>query len=449
MSIGIAHFWIAFFGLGIGFTLEYVLFHRRRPALDLSGGGSLSERPWYGRYIYALLILFLLLAVLLNATTYKYQHFVHLAQSFLTGHLYLIDLPEGVGDTVAFGGHFYWPLGPFPAVMLMPLAWTANLLGVSLYQGVPQSLLIFGIVLLVRGTARSLGYTPYESTLWAFAFTFGTMFLGVGFLAESWYFAQVVATFLIWWALHEYQGRRRYLVLGMATGCLLATRITAALLLIFFLLDLIYNRELMWRQRLVAAARLLVPCLIVAVLIGLYNLARFANPVETGYTLQNIGGFLLATRRHGVFSLAHVPGNLYYALLSGPLPVPLGDGSQVLQFPFFVANRMGMSVFVTSPYMLLLFLLRYRDTVSRILLVTVVMIALPVILYYGIGYGQLGYRYALDFWPLLFLLFMRSYRQRWGRVTGRLQLAIVFTALANLYLYLTIFAVAHPLVAFP
>jgi len=444
VSVGIGHFWIAFFAVGFALGVEYVLFRRAN-----HGGDYLPSPPWYAKYTYALIVLFGLLLVAVMLSEYRFQHFSRLAESFLSGHLYFLEVPGGIGDTVRFNGHLYWPLGPFPAVLLMPLAWVASTLGLVLYQGLPQALLTVGIFLLVRQAARRLGYTGYEALVWAFAFVFATMFLGVGLLSKSWYFAQVVATFLLWWTLSEHLGKRRYRLMGVLVGCLLATRMTAALIAVFFLLDLFLIGDLSRRQKWVSALQLLAPCLVAVVLVGLYNHARFGSPTETGYAIQVTGDFLLASRAYGVFSLAHIPGNLYFSLLSGPQPSFVGDTSQVLRFPFIEGNPYGMSIFVTSPYMLLLFLLSYRDRFSRFGLLTVVVIAIPIICYYGVGFSQLGYRYALDFWPLLFLLFMRGYHQRRERLSGRLQLAIVASSLVNLYLFLTIFAINHPLIRFP
>lgn len=446
MSIGIGHFWIAFLALGLGFLLEYLLLRRNR-RLPAELAVDTVPQGWQAKYLYALIILFLLVTLLINLGETGYQHFAHLANSIISGHLYLLENPDGIGDVVSVNGHDYWPLGPFPSVALMPLAWVARGLGGVLYQGLPQAIVVLGVFLIVLRVARRLEYDAYESALWAFAFTFATMFLGVAMLAKSWYFAQTVGVLLCWWMFHEYFGKRRYLFIGILAGCLVATRLTAALVLVFFLLDLL-NSDLTRRQKWTFAAQLLAPSAVGVVLLGLYNAARFGNPLETGYTLQTIGGFLLASRAHGVFSLAHVPGNLYFALLSGPLPVFLEDGSQVLRFPFVTANAYGMSVFLTSPYMLLMLLLRYRDTFARLALLTVLIIAIPVVSYYGVGYAQLGYRYALDFWPLLFLLFMKLYRQSHTRLSARLQFAIVASAFTNFYLYLTIFGVKNPLVAF-
>ena len=54
------------------------------------------------------------------------QQYVRLAESFLSGKLHLlVELPEHLHDTALYGGRYYWPLGPFPAVLLMPFVRSA------------------------------------------------------------------------------------------------------------------------------------------------------------------------------------------------------------------------------------------------------------------------------------------------------------------------------------
>jgi hypothetical protein len=139
-----------------------------------------------------------------------------------------------------------------------------------------------------------------------------------------------------------------------------------------------------------------------------------------------------------VFSPIHLAGNLYYLLLASVVPVFRDGISSVLQFPFLRANEWGMSIFVTSPMTFYLFLLNYRDRCSQLILTTVVIISVPILLYYGIGGPQFGFRYSLDFLPLLFFLLMRNYRQKYTKLSSGLKALILVTSLTNLYLFFTL-----------
>jgi len=109
--------------------------------------------------------------------------------------------------------------------------------------------------------------------------------------------------------------------------------------------------------------------------------------------------------------------------------------SIVLAFPYVVANPWGMSVWITSPLFLFLLGLRHRDDTSLLLLLTSFVIAVPILLYYGIGFRQFGYRYSLDFLPFLYYLLLRNYRQQRGDLTTGFKALILLSAMWNLYLF--------------
>jgi len=111
------------------------------------------------------------------------------------------------------------------------------------------------------------------------------------------------------------------------------------------------------------------------------------------------------------------------------------DVSPVLAFPYVVANPWGMSIWVTSPLFLYLLGLRHRDDRSLLLLLSSFVIAVPILLYYGIGFRQFGYRYSLDFLPFLYYLLLRNYRHQRGNLTAGFKAVVLLSALWNLYLF--------------
>ena len=60
------------------------------------------------------------------------QQFTFLAGSFLTGHLYFLKGLPFWDDTSFYAGEHYWPLGPLPAVLLIP---SVFLFGLRVHQG--------------------------------------------------------------------------------------------------------------------------------------------------------------------------------------------------------------------------------------------------------------------------------------------------------------------------
>ena len=171
-----------------------------------------------------------------------------------------------------------------------------------------------------------------------------------------------------------------------------------------------------------------------------YNYQRFGNIFEQGYNYQILlTESLSKAREYGIFSLAHLPTNLYYFLLSVPLPIFRDGVSHVLKFPFVMADPWGMSIFITSPYFIYLFFLKYKDKISKLFLVSIFLTALPILLYYGVGFRQFGYRYSLDFLPFLFWLKIRNYNSKYKKLSNKFKILVLISAFTNLYLFRTLF----------
>ncbi len=378
------------------------------------------------------------IVVCFNLATSANQQFSYLAESFLEGKTYFLSLPNVDLDTVLFNGKYYWPLGPFPALLLLPFVFVFRLFHLFFFQGYLQVFLFGGVFYSFFRIAQRLNYSRDDAEFLAFAFCFASAFLGVGVYAVSWAFAQVVAVLLLALALLEYLGSRRFWVIGTLMALASVTRFTAGLNVLFFLLVVVLEDNTARAKR-NGFFSLMLPMLMGFAALALYNDARFGNWREQGYALQSLTGVAARAREaHGLMSLAHVPGNLFYFLLAGPVPIAFDDGSQVLKFPYVKANLWGMSVFLTSPYFLYLFRIKYDDLISKWLLISSAVVAAPIFLYYGIGLG-FGYRYSLDFLPFLFFLLMRNYRQDHSQLSPGFKKMILVTSVTNCYFVLTLF----------
>ena len=74
----------------------------------------------------------------------------------------------------------------------------------------------------------------------------------------------------------------------------------------------------------------------------------------------------------------------------------------------------GMSVFITSPGLLLAARAPWRDLRSWLLLLAAVLVLIPTLLYYGGGWLQYGYRYFLDSIPFLWAMVAMGAAKRNG-----------------------------------
>lgn len=388
----------------------------------------------YSLYILLIFLLSLLIAPLF--INFGEQHFSFLAESFIKGRLDISQYPQAWNDASFFKGRYFWPQGPFPAIILLPFSYIFNLFGPFFYQKYLQVPLVLGIFYLCVTIARRLSYGARDSLYIAIAFVFASVFTNIAIVPWSWQFSQVITVFLIFYAIYEYLTHKRYLILGIIFGLILLTRATASLGIIFFVLECLINKKNL-ASKVRNFVKLMVPFFAAGLILAVYNYARFGNILEQGYSYQLAQGGVSKAREYGLFALIHIPGNLYYFLIAPPLPV-LKDGiSRVLTFPFVKSDIWGMSIFFTSPYFVYLAFLKYKDKVSKFLWITVLIIALPILMYYGIGMSLFGYRYSLDFLPYLFLLLFKNYREQKGNLSPGFKLVIILSMVFNLYLLAT------------
>ncbi len=153
-----------------------------------------------------------------------------------------------------------------------------------------------------------------------------------------------------------------------------------------------------------------------------YNADRFGSPFESGYGMATLPAFLDAQRRMGLFSLAHLGMNFDYLFWHLPKIIP--------DLPFFKPDGLGMSILLTSPGLLLAVRAPWRDARSWLLAGAFVFTLIPSLLYYGGGWLQFGYRYALDAIPFAIALCAMAVAWRGGMGWGWRAL-IAFGVLVN------------------
>ncbi len=366
------------------------------------------------------------------------QQFSLLAQAFLHGQLNFRHWIGGKGqDPVLYHGKIYWDEGPFPAILLTPLMAIFEFFRHFFWQGYLMWLLIVGVMFFVFEIARFFKFSKENSLILALGFCLGSVFIGVAAVASSWFFAQVVTTFLLFWGLYEFFAyKRRWWLLGIICAFILMTRGTAIVLLLFFLLELWRGNVVPEGKRFKKLIELGLPIVTAVLLLGLYNFLRFHNPLNGGYMYQLQYASSDESRAYGLFSLVHIPAGLYSALLRGPLAVTRTTTSWTLKFPFIENNIYGMSIFVTSPYLLSLFFHKWSSfsRQARHLLLTVLVGAVWVFSYYGLGLLQFGYRYSLDFLPELFVLFIIIYRIEHRQLSTGMKTVLLGSGVFNFYL---------------
>lgn len=400
--------------------------------------GKWLKRPYREIAIFTVPAAIFVWLLTMNFTLEGSQQFSLLAQAFLHGHLNFKSSIGGLGqDPIFWHGRIYWGEGPLPAVLLVPFAAIFDIFHKFFWQGYLGWLLITGVAYFIFKIARALNFSNEDSLILVLGFTLGSVFIGVASVSSSWFFSQVLTTFLLFWGLYEYFCRthKRWWLLGIICGLIVLTRVTAAPIVIFFALEI-------WRQkhknskRIKELIQLCLPFVGAVVLIGLYNFLRFGSPFNGGYEHQLLYPGSAESRAMGIFSLTHIPTNLYSLLLRGPVPVLKDTVSWTLKFPYIKNNIYGMSIFMTSPYLITLFTHKWStfSTQARNLIVAITVSTLFVLSFYGLGMLQFGYRYSLDFLPELFLLFMIMYQKKHTKLSAGMRLLLLGSGLFNFYL---------------
>jgi hypothetical protein len=345
------------------------------------------------------------------------DHYLQLAWRLLQGKIDVDHLSPLYRDYVPWNGHKYLPFGPLPAILLAPVV---AIFGV----GVPlvfasYALTAVNIAVFWKLLSR-IGVQTEVRTWLCLMYFGGTSYLSITLSGISTFFAHIVTTTFLLLALLEFHGRRRYLLVGLSIGLAAATRMTALFSLPYFLWIVFSDREKPQARRTGGTALIGVGLVVPLSLVAIYNYARFGNPAESGFGLALLYNNVLEQARSvGLFSISHIPKNLYAMLLAGPRPVG-GDAAAVLRFPFITPSPWGMGIFFTTPALVYVFRASWKDVITPASVVAIVATALPIITYYGIGYVQFGYRYALDFMPFLMLLAARGVRAPLSRTARAL-----------------------------
>lgn len=339
----------------------------------------------------------------------EYEHYTELATAFLHGKLYFEKMPALVNnqpwaDTTFWVGKYYWPLGIFPALVMVPFI---VVFGSLVNQGTMN--FIFNVLTywLLYSLAKHYTKNELKSLFLAFAYVFASAYIYVSLLPFSWYYAHVVATFCIFSSLYVLLVKDKPFISGIFFGAVFLTRISLIFGIGFYLLYFLLNhRKEFWSYLL----RFFVPLLGACTIFFIYNYLRFGNILETGYSYQILYTLVDGNRQVGMWNLRHFPVNLYLLFLKGP-EVVFYPGS--MEIYYIYASKYGLSMLVTSPIFLWLLFAEYRHNNMNKLALSG---ALPIFVFlmgsYGTGAYQYGYRFALDFQPFLFLILVSVFASR-------------------------------------
>lgn len=345
--------------------------------------------------------------------------YVYLAYSFLHGKTNLLALPESTFDLIYFEDKWYVPGGITPALLLLPFA--------AIF-GRNFSDILFGVIIgaLNVATMYSLLNKLVEKSstrFWlTFLFAFGTVHWWLASVGSVWFNAQLVALFFMILFVRDAIQNRPWLA-GLWLGLAFLSRPPTLFSALFYFLIILSRERTVQHifKKLIPFGIMLIGSVTVMLT---YNYLRFGNPIDFGYGYVSGSNALISTfALSGGFNTQYMPCNIYVSLLGTPnidLPL-LPSVNRVCSYlepishdfgklsNFF--NPLGMSIFLTTPALVLIFRAKLRDDLVLPAWIGIFGILVPLWMYHATGWVQFGYRYTTDFMVFLFILLSRAIKQ--------------------------------------
>ncbi|MFN7131639.1 MAG: hypothetical protein ACK4N5_06125 [Myxococcales bacterium] len=337
----------------------------------------------------------------------KAPHFVWQAGAFLEGRLDLPVDPPNMEDWVRIGDRFYQSFPAMPAVVMAPFValWGYQFNDTSFTVIIAAlSLALFYLVLRRLSETGDSPRSAGENVVLTLLLGFGTLFFYMSIRGEVWFTAQIMGvgfTSLYLLAAHR---ARRPLLAGVLFAMATLTRTPLMFAGIFFVAEVLSPEGSLHPHEL---KRELGPKVKKLLLFGLgalplaaahaaFNYARFGKLSEFGHRLLWNNRVNADIARWGLFDPHYLPRNLKAAFFS--LPTVQTEPLRIGYDPH------GLSLFITTPLLLLLLFPKHTGRLHRILWLTVACTALPGLFYQNTGYMQFGFRFSLDYTPYLVLL---------------------------------------------
>ena len=346
-----------------------------------------------------------------------------LAEAFLSGQLHLDQDRPWLELVPRPGGGQYVPLPPVPALTLVPAALVTG-------PGMPWGELDGNVYASIVGAINvglaywlllGWGVAPSPRRWLTVGFAFTTHWWVAG-MAGPHHYAEICAVMFALGALNLAVRGRAPLAAGLLLGLAAGSRLPVGLAIPA--VAAVYAHAAGWRigsDQLRLVAGVAVPALLLAV----YNVARFGSPIDFGYAHIPSGdeGLLITDEvwfQEGLMSVSYIPRHLKVMFL---------DGFQIVdRAPYLAPSLSGASLVLTAPFLFLSLLARGR--IVPWLWLGVGLVLFPDLLWGTWGFAQFGYRRILDVLPLLLLLLGLVYRDRSDWI---LRTLVVFGVVVHAY----------------
>lgn len=391
------------------FTLQHHAIPTPSPAL--------THRPYLWAVVVGILAFAVYHASFPEPT--PFNQYVRLADAITQGRVYLVDPPSYLEITTFRGRHFVIP-PPFPALLLLPYV---ALLGPDASQSLASHLVGALAAALTFLLAARLAPRQADHLWLGLMGAFGTILWFLSAVGSTWYFAHVVAVTALTLGVLETVDRRHPILIGLAVAIAYWTRLPTILTLPYFLLATSPRWApggfRAWRRiDLGYLIRLAAPIAVALLLNSLYNWMRFGTTADVANVLRP-GILDEPWFSRGLFHSSYIVRHLRILFAELPVFIP--------HPPYLLVPWTGLAIWVTTPA----FIYALRAPAKLETLAAWLGIGSVAIVVFSYGYTgktQFGYRFATDFYPLLFLLMVRGMR---GRVALPAKVLIILGVLVN------------------
>lgn len=362
-----------------------------------------------------------------------------LAESFLAGRLDLIA-PDGFHDLTEYGGRWYVPNPPMPALLLMPVvavlgsAEAVNMAVYSAVLGALNAALIFGLLVTAftypaspmhLESAGESGYPGHSLavSIWVTVlFVFGTDLFWLATTGQMWFISQLVVTLFTLSAAVCTLRAGSPVLIGVLLGCAVLSRPNVCTVYLLLLGIWLWQQSrfpaIPWKKMIVWGLKSGIPVVICVGLLLLYNKLRFDDWMDFGYVTINGADWILeSVQEWGMFNPHFIKTNAHVMLFGLPR---LGFSGERF---FFYPYVSGYSIFLMTPPLIYAFRSVKKGWFSVGAWLSVLVTVGLLLMYHNTGAEQIGYRYILDAAAPLILMTADGAR---GKVSPLFKVLTVF-----------------------
>jgi hypothetical protein len=340
-----------------------------------------------------------------KATQTHFDYTYRIAGALLKGHVGLQESPSWLNELIPMEGEYYsvFPLGAVVAMLPVALMRKAGM--VREFPGLGLAAVIAGAcVYFFFGLSGIENNSFGRRIMLALLPVFGTWtWCNLGF-GGAWQLALGFALLGETAGLYFTLVRPRPLLAGIFFALAFGNRTELILTLPIFIYFWFFRGTANAQPEVGETTALpprdwkpLLRFVAVPIALGLctaaYNFARFHSIFDFGYA--RIPGVLQEPwYRGGLFSISAIPWNAYKMLLEGMQSIP--------QFPYFRPYAFGCSIFISSPFLFLLF--RQGGRYRKVCWIAIATLTLFLWCHGNPGGWQFSYRYGMVLLPWMFLL---------------------------------------------